>query len=72
MNNSMRDLVSKVSVGKGRSETAKEYARSAEWPTCFNAVCPLQATIKADNATSTYHYRKHGLHPYLNTDALKE
>ena len=68
----MRDLVSKVSVGKGRSETAKEYARSAEWPTCFNAGCPLQATIKADNATCTYHYREHGYSADCITEATKE
>jgi len=69
---SMNELVSGVKVGKGRSETAKEYARSAEWPKCFNAGCPLQATIKADNATCTYHYREHGLHAECITEATKE
>ena len=68
----MADLVSKVQVGKGRSETAKEYARSAEWPKCFHAGCPLQATIKADNATCTYHYREHGFHAECITEATKE
>ena len=72
MSNSMRDLVSKVSVGKGRSETAKEYARSAEWPSCSHAGCPLQATIKAETVTCTYHYREHGFSAECITEATKE
>ena len=72
MPNSMRELVSKVQVGKGRSETSKEYARSAEWPKCSHAGCPLQTTIKSETCTCTYHYREHGFHAECITEAVKE
>ena len=68
----MNELVAGVRVGKGRSETVKEYARSAEWPNCSHAGCPLQGTIKAENITCTYHYREHGYSADCITEAVKE
>ena len=68
----MNEMVSKVKVGSGRSEKSKEYARSAEWPKCFHDGCPLQATIKADNVTCTYHYKEHGFSAECLTTAIVE
>lgn len=68
----MNSLVAGVKVNKGRSETAKEYARSAEWPKCSHAGCPLQTTIKCETCTCTYHYREHGYSAECITEAVKE
>ncbi len=68
----MNEMVSKIKVDSGRSEKSKEYARSAEWPKCFHDGCPLQATIKADNVTCTYHYKEHGFSAECLTTAIVE
>jgi len=70
--NSLNALVASVKTGTGRSDKSKEYARSAEWPKCFHAGCPLQATIKADNVTCTYHYKEHGFNAECITKAVTE
>lgn len=69
---SMKDMVSGVSVGKGRSDKAKEYAAALEWPKCQHSGCPLPTTIKAETVTCTYHYREHGLNAECITEAVIE
>ena len=71
-NNSMADLVSKVSTGKGRSDKSKEYAAASEWPKCSHAGCPLMTTIKAETVTCGYHYKEHGISATCTTEAIKE
>jgi len=68
----MNELVAGVRTGKGRSEISKEYARSAEWPKCSHAGCPLQSTMKADTCTCTYHYKEHGFNAECISEAVKE
>lgn len=68
----MNKLMSQVKSGTGKSETSKEFARSAQWPKCSHAGCPLQTTIKAETVTCTYHYREHGFNAECITEAVKE
>jgi len=72
MNNSMQELVSKVSSGKGRTNKSKEYAAASEWPKCQFAGCPLPTTIKEGGCTCGYHYREHGIIAECTTESIKE
>jgi len=66
----MADLVSKVS--SGNKSKAKEYAHASEWPKCTIAGCPLPTTIKAEQMTCGYHYRKRGYEAECMVEAIKE
>jgi len=67
---SMNELVSGVKVNK--SNKAKEYAKSSEWPTCTATGCPLPTTIKESGCTCTYHYKAAGFEAECITEAIKE
>jgi hypothetical protein len=68
---SASDLVK--SLGQKSKRKEQEVKSYSEWPKCSAPGCPLRTTIKADDCTCYFHFRKkHGLEGECMTEAIKE
>lgn len=57
---------------KTQKESKDHSFKQTEWPDCYFHNCPLQATIKADNTTCSYHFRAQGDYANCVTQAINE